>query len=75
MTAGRVRLTLLIASFASPNKSSMESIMPWSWTWASWMSCMEVSTPELSMMGGVARKRKDKDLCAAQRQAGKRSGL
>lgn len=51
MTAGRERLTLtLIASFASPNKSSMESIMLWSWTSALWMSCMEVSTPELSML-------------------------
>lgn len=52
VTAGRERLTLtLIASFASPNKSSIESIMLWSW-----MSCMEESTPELSMMRKKGRK-------------------
>lgn len=56
MTAGKEMLTLtFMASFASPNKSSMESIMLWSWTSASLMSFMEVSTPELSMMGGLAR--------------------
>jgi hypothetical protein len=32
----------------------MESIMLWSWTSVSLMSFMEVSTPELSMMGGPA---------------------
>lgn len=69
MTAGRERLTLtLIASFASPNKSSMESIMLWSWTSALWMSCMEASTPELSML---KEEEEEEELCAAQRQAGR----
>jgi len=64
VTAGRERLTLFIASFASPNRSSMESIMPWSWTSASWMSCMEVSTPELSMMSVVGWKKGRKRISA-----------
>jgi hypothetical protein len=58
VTAGREMLTLtFMASLASPNKSSMESIMLWSWTSVSLMSFMEVSTPELSMMGGPAEEK------------------
>jgi hypothetical protein len=58
VTAGREMLTLtFMASLASPNKSSMESIMLWSWTSVSLMSFMEVSTPELSMMAVQPNKK------------------
>jgi len=57
VTAGRDMLTLtFMASLASPNKSSMESIMLWSWASASWMSFMDASTPEVSMMSGSTEK-------------------
>jgi hypothetical protein len=64
VTAGSEMLTLtFMASLASPNKSSMESMMLWSWTSVSLMSFMEVSTPELSMMGGPAEEKDGYAMC------------
>ena len=49
---------IMYLALASPNRSSMESIMLWSWTSASLMSFMEASAPEASMRGDLPCQRK-----------------